>query len=453
VTSESRSTGSQSRPRQLPRLVIERPPFRPQMQPALFRPEAVAEQQAQWLGTVLLHSRISEWTVAGLAVVAAAAVLCLLFLGSYTSKAAISGYLVPRQGLVRVSAPQSGVVTSLYVGEGELVAEGTPLLAISTEIQSPTIGAIRGEMIAKLRERRDSTILEKSVQEQLFDEEARSVTQRLGAMRGESNHIAQEVELQRERLHVSEMTADRMRTLRSRGLATEPAAEEAEQEQREQASKLLELQRLQSALQRNLSELESQLQQLPLKRRTQLGEIERSVSSLEQELVQLESQREIVLVAPRDGTVTAIQVSPGGNVGPDRPLLSIVPSGAVLQAELFGPSRAIGFIHAGQPVLLRYQSFPYQKFGFYKGVVTSVSRAAINASELPQQVASLSNSPGVGEPVYRIVVELAEQTVMAYGAPVPLQPGMQVEAHVSIQKRRLFEWVLDPLFAVTGAWG
>jgi membrane fusion protein len=408
----------------------------------------VAEQQAQWLGTVLLHPRISEWTVAGLAIVAAAAVLCLLFFGSYTSKAAISGYLVPRQGLIRVSAPQSGVVTSLYVGEGEQVAKGTPLLAISTEIQSLTIGATREEMIAKLRERRDSTILEKSVQEQLFDEEARSVTQRLGAMRGESNHIAQEVELQRERLHVSEMTANRMRTLRSRGLATEPAAEEAEQERREQASKLLELQRLQSALQRNLSELESQLQQLPLKRRKQLGEIERSVSGLEQELVQLESQREIVLVAPRDGTVTAIQVSPGGNVGPDRPLLSIVPSGAVLQAELFGPSRAIGFIHAGQPVL-----FPYQKFGFYKGVVTSVSRAAINSSELPQQVASLSNSTGVGEPVYRIVVELAEQTVMAYGAPVPLQPGMQVEAHVSIEKRRLFEWVLDPLFAVTGAWG
>jgi len=448
----SRSEQSGVRPRQLRRLIIERPAVRAQPQPTLFRPEALEDQQAQWLGTVLLQPRISEWTVAGLALVAAIAVLCLLAFGSYTSKAAISGWLVPRQGLVRVFAPQSGLVASLNVREGAQVTKGTPLLAILTELQSPTIGATREEMLRKLRERRDSMVGEKAVQERLFEEQSRDLSQRLTSMRGEGEHLTQELELQRDRLRLSETALDRMRTLRSRGLVTEPATEKAEQDKLDRTAKLHELERLKNVLERDLSELQSQLQQLPLRRQTQLGEIERSILSLEQELAHVESQREVVLVAPQDGAVTAIQVSPGGNVGPDRPLLSIIPSGSVLQAELFAPSRAIGFVQVGESVLLRYHAFPYQKFGFYKGVVSGVSRSAMSRSELPPELADISSGSGGAEPVYRIVVDLAQQTATAYGAAVPLQPGMQVDADVLIERRRLFEWILEPLFALSGTW-
>ena len=48
---------------------------------------------------------------------------------------------------------------------------------------------------------------------------------------------------------------------------------------------------------------------------------------------------------------------------------------------------------------------------------------------------------------------LARQTAVAYGEPVALQPGMQLEADVLIEQRRLIEWVLDPLFTLTGRWG
>ena len=47
----------------------------------------------------------------------------------------------------------------------------------------------------------------------------------------------------------------------------------------------------------------------------------------------------------------------------------------------------------------------------------------------------------------------ASQTATAYGAPVPLQPGMQLEADVLIERRRLIEWMLDPLLTLTGKWG
>lgn len=74
----------------------------------------------------------------------------------------------------------------------------------------------------------------------------------------------------------------------------------------------------------------------------------------------------------------------------------------------------------------------------------------MSPGELPAQLAGLASLYGATEPVYRIVVSLTRQAVTAYGQPIALQPGMQLEADVIIERRRLIEWVLDPLYTLTG---
>ena len=184
----------------------------------------------------------------------------------------------------------------------------------------------------------------------------------------------------------------------------------------------------------------------------QLAEIDRGVAALEQAIAEAEARRQFVVTAPQNGVITAIQVEAGSTVSTTVPLLSIVPAGSRLEAHLFSPSSAVGFVKAGQRVLLRYQAFPYQKFGQYEGKVVSVSRSAISPSELSQQLAGLKSLFDGNAPVYRITVSLASQTANAYGERLPLQPGMQLEADVLMEKRRLIEWVLDPLFTLTGRW-
>ena len=122
------------------------------------------------------------------------------------------------------------------------------------------------------------------------------------------------------------------------------------------------------------------------------------------------------------------------------------------EARMFCPSRAVGFLQPGQRVLLRYQAYPYQKFGHYDGVLENISRSAINPSALPSQLTGLTSLFGSSEPVYSITVSLKSQTITAYGAPVALQAGMLLEADVVIERRRLVEWVLDPLYTLTGKW-
>ena len=100
---------------------------------------------------------------------------------------------------------------------------------------------------------------------------------------------------------------------------------------------------------------------------------------------------------------------------------------------------------------LRYQAFPYQKFGHHAGQVLQVSRTPLQATELaglplPEAMKGAASA----EPLYRITVALDAQAVKAYGQPQPLAAGMQLEADVLLDRRRLIEWIFEPLLSVTG---
>ena len=73
----------------------------------------------------------------------------------------------------------------------------------------------------------------------------------------------------------------------------------------------------------------------------------------------------------------------------------------------------------------------------------------LQASELAglSLPASLSAS---GEPLYRITVTLDRQSVIAYGQPQALAPGMQLEADVLLDRRRLVEWLFEPVLGIAG---
>jgi membrane fusion protein len=418
----------------------------------LFRPEAMAEQQTQWLGTVLLTPRISHVAFAVFALLAAVGLLSLLFFADYTRKARINGWLVPELGLMRIFAPQPGVLVRLYVREGQEVAKGAPLALLSAELQSESVGATRKEIVRNLSSRRASMEAEKERQRRLYVQQSEELGKRLEAIALERAHIDREIELQVDLVALAEKGAARQRELRAKQLSPEPRLQQAEENKLEQAVKLQTLERSRATIDRETSRLEAEYRDLPFKHQTQVAEIERAIATLDQEIAEAESRREFVIAAPADGVVTAIQAEPGGNANTTAPLLSIVPAGSKLEAQLFSPSRAVGFVRPGQQVLLRYQAFPYQKFGYYEGTVASVSRSAMSPSELPQQMSGLTSLYGANEPVYRITVALARQTAIAYGEPAPLAPGMQLEADVLIETRRLIEWVFDPLFTLTGKW-
>jgi len=423
----------------------------------LFRPEVLAERQTQYLGTVLLAPRVSYHVFTIFAALATAAIVALLFYGEFTRKARINGWLVPEEGLVRVFAPQPGVMTGLFIKEGQEVHRGQRLLTLSAELQSTALGATQAEVARRLAERRTALREERRQRERLLAQQQRAFGDRLAALKAEQMQIERDIDLVKARVELSERNVTMNRELRTQGFISEQRLQIVEGEKLEQATRLGALQRQRIALMRDQTALEGDLRDLPLKTAAEVSTIERNIAAVEQELAEVEARRGIVVTAQQDGTVTAILAELGTQASAASPLLSIVPMGTRLDAYLYGPSRAVGFVHPGQRVLLRYQAYPYQKFGHYEGTVTSVSRSAVSPGELPPQLASNTgvtgaSAGGPAEPVYRITVALARQTVTAYGEQVRLQPGMQLEADVALETRRLYEWVLEPLYTITGKW-
>jgi membrane fusion protein len=424
----------------------------------LFRAEALAERRAPWLGAVLLAPQLSHRIYTAVAVLAAAAILALLFGASYTRTARLSGWLVPPQGVVRVMAPRPGVVTALHVAEGAAVRKGQPLVTLSDEVQSAAVGGVQAEVTRRLDERQQSLLDERNQQRSLLVQQQRALGQRLVAMQGEAAQFEREIQVLKARVAIAERNQELHREQFRQGFISEMRLQMVESETLEQTARLRALERNLLGLKRDILTVSAELNDLPLKQGREIATLERSAAQVGQERAEAESRREIVVVAPGDGTVTAIQAVVGAAAGGATPLMSVVPANNNLEAHLYGPSRAVGFVKPGQSVRVRYQAFPYQRFGHHEGRVASVSRTAVSPSDLPAPLAAAAGSsggtPGAAgaDPMYRIVVELASQSVTAYGQDVALQPGMALEADVSLERRRLYEWVLEPLYAITGKW-
>ena len=104
---------------------------------------------------------------------------------------------------------------------------------------------------------------------------------------------------------------------------------------------------------------------------------------------------------------------------------------------------SIGFVQAGQEVRLRFEAFAYQKYGHQPGHVLQVSRTPLAASEMA--ALALPAMATGGEPMFRITVALDDSA-----AVLPLAAGMRLQADVLLERRRLVEWLFEPLLGFKG---
>lgn len=410
--------------------------------PSLFRPEVVEGRRQQWLGSIQLIRPVPLAVLTAFVAATAVATVTYLMLGEYTRKARVSGYLVPDRGVIRLVPPQAATVLERRVGEGQVVKRGDVLFVLSLEratLQGDTQATVQASLAARERSLKQST----EHQQRLQQAQSAALQRQIADMRGELAQMEAEAALQGQRLALAQQAQARLESLRSDNFVSSAQVQTKAEEVLGLRAQLQGLERQRASQQREIGNLESQLRELPLRMQAQQGELERDLAIVAQRSA--ENEARLAVRAPEDGMVTAVVAERGQPATPGVALASLVPADAKLQAHLFAPSSAVGFLHADQPVQLRYQAFPYQKFGHQGGQVMQVSRTPLQAAEL----AGLA-LPANGEPLYRITVALERQAVQAYGRAQPLAPGMQLDADVLLDRRRLVEWIFEPLLSVTG---
>lgn len=414
---------------------------------SLFRPEAVEAQQQHWLGRVQLVQPLSLTLLTVGALLVAVAVAAFLLLGQYTRKATADGVLVPDRGLIRLVPAAAGTVVERHAAEGQAVRAGEVLFVLALE-RSLLAPQAEAEVQRSLLERRRS-LQQAAVQEQaLVRSRQTALDRRLQALELELTQAESESALQRQRLALAEESLARLQSLEASQFISSAQVQAKTEELLGLRAAAQALARQRAALARERAELEGERSSLPLAAGGALAAIERELALLSRESAETDAERRLVIRAPQSGTVTAVLAEPGQSVTPASALASLVPEGATLQAHLFAPSSAIGFVRPEQAVRLRFEAFPYQKFGHRPGRVVQVSRTPLAASELA--ALALPAVAAGGEPMFRITVALDEPAPAPAAGAMPLGAGMRLQADVLLDRRRLVEWLFEPLLGLKG---
>jgi membrane fusion protein len=410
---------------------------------SLFRREVLDAKQGESMGTILIAAPLSRWLLSGFAVALAIALLTFLFFGHYTRRESVAGQLVPSAGLLNVLAPSAGTVKELNVSDGQSVKEGDVLLELSSEQDSAKLGNAHAAISEQLEAQRGRLTEDLKNQASLAQQQAESLRAKLVLLRSQQAQIDGQIELQLKQVSSNEELLERIKPLGAKGYVSVFQIKQQESALLDAQTQHRVLVRQQLDTRQQIEAAQQQLTQLPLDESSKRNDTERQIANVAQSLAQNEMQRAVVLRAPRDGMVATVLLKQGQMASAGQPLLSILPVGSELQAQLLVPSRAVGFIEPGNTVVLRYQAFPYQKFGQQFGRVTDISRSALSPADVNALVGQQ-----VKEPLYKVMVTLESQQVMAYGRPEPVKPGMALDADIMMDRRSLIEWVFEPLYGI-----
>ena len=411
----------------------------------IFRRESEQARATAWLGRVVLIRPVSFTFITGCALAFSLALAVFFICGEYTRKARVTGILAPIQGVSKIIAQQSGLVEAVHVREGDHVEKDAALVILGDGRAGRAREDIGAAVSSRVADRQHALLRQREFAMIAMHSEQASFTKRRAGFGRELEQIDAEMASQGKRMEISANSVGRARRLEGIGFLSPAALDRERDAALDQESRLEQLRRTRLALARELSTLEFEMETARSRANAQLASLDQQRASLDQERIERDLQYHAAIVAPASGLVATVLVEPGQMVTPGTPLATLIPANSTLEGHLYSPSRSIGFVHAGQEVLLRYLAYPHQKFGMYKASVTSVSRNPMLPGEL-----GFTPTDGNREPVYRIKVALEGQAVRAYGQLEPLQPGMQVEADILLDRRRLIEWIFEPLLSLAG---
>lgn len=392
---------------------------------------------------MLVPGASSRWVaIAGICVIVALALL--IGLGSYTRRTTVAGQVYPDQGLIRITAAQPGVVVEQPVRDGQVVRRGDVLFVLSGDRLGSDASTYQRDIAAQIDTRRRS--LESDLQRSTLAEqqETEQLKRRLASLRAEQEQVGRQAQQLTARVTGAEEALKRYEGLFRQDFVSKDELLAKETEVAEVRSRLQGNRRDMLALERDLAATQRDLDAQRARFGNQRSEFDRAILTTKQEFTELEAKRRVVVTAPTDGKVTLMQAELGQSVESGRPLAQLVPATSQLTVRLYAPSRAAGFVRVGAPVLLRFDAFPYQKYGQQTGKVLSVSSAAVAAADIQ---GFLPRSEQTGESLFALTVSLPAQALGTASQPLSLQPGMRVEADLLHETRRLYEWILEPLYA------
>jgi len=395
-------------------------------------------------------------------------------LGRLDIVAVAEGKLVPSSYLKIVQPAEQGIVKEILVKEGEAVQAGQVLVRMDPVATDADVKAIRAEYLNK-------RIALRRIDAQLSDQPLRRARddppelfvqvegQYAANVRAYENALAQERALlgkARHDLAAAQATRTKLEQALPYYIEQEKAFEKLTKDgfagrlmytdkRRERIEKEQDLRTQEFTIRASealIEQSEKKIAQIGADYRrslqTERVEVAAQLEKAGQELAkQAHRQGLLELRASQAGVVKDLATHTAGTVAaPGTILMTIVPEGDALIAEVWVSNDDVGFVRAGQAAKLKLAAFQFQKYGLLEGRVLRVNADATEAPSANTRSDALTGRDRPMGPLsFRALVELGSQELVADGRRHALQPGMQVAGEIHLGTRTVLEYLLSPV--------
>ncbi|MBE4100881.1 HlyD family efflux transporter periplasmic adaptor subunit [Vibrio parahaemolyticus] len=420
--------------------------FKEVVMSSLFRQQAVDAQKQRLYGSISLAQPASIYGVALVLSMIVVMIAVFLFVSEYTRKETVRGYLVPEKGVLKTYASRAGTIEQLHVSEGELVLKGQPLATLVLRQGTSSGAQLSQVVVEQYKLQLLSLVAELKIQDEIEQKELQRVKQAIKDVDAKLVAYNELMQIAEDKLSLQENKLSQQDRLFNDGYLSLSEYQDKQQQSLTLKQELHNARTSVINLRAERNSLLAQLALLPSEYALKRSNIERQQADLQRVISETETNYRYVIEAPESGVVAAIPVVEGEFIASSRPLLTLLPENAVLVAELLMPTRSSGFMEVGHTAKLRFDAFPYQRFGSITSEVVRIDKSLVvdGEADLPFQLT---------EPVYRVRTKLSRQQVVAYGEAFPLKAGMLFEADIILDKRSLIEWILDPIYSLKGRLG
>ncbi|WP_017444061.1 HlyD family efflux transporter periplasmic adaptor subunit [Gayadomonas joobiniege] len=411
----------------------------------LFRKEAVENQLDKLHGDVVIVPKVSVAIITLVLVIWVFLAGVWLYSANYARKETVLGWLEPSNGIHRVFADKNaGTIEKVNIEVGQKVKRGDELFVISNIKALESGQELEFELLGEYKAQQQALSQRITREKQINTLEIQQNNLRVKNLVQEIHQADMQITILTEMLAVVKQREANYKTLQTTGYVPKDQYMSVKEQKLSIQSEYQTAVRGQLTLKHSLSELMYQQKILPQQHKNEITQLERQLSELNQHILQLTGQQKYVVKAKVDGVIGNLQMQQGDVVSSQDLLATINPLDGVFIANMLIPVRAAGFLQPDQSLKIRYDAFPYQKFGLFDGKITTISQSII----LPNEV--MHAHIAVQEPVYLVQAQIKQNNIHAYNQQIALKSGMTLSADVVLDNRNLFEWLLEPIFSVQG---
>ncbi len=426
-------------------------------------------------------ARNTVWIVAAL-------LLTMLLIAGFVPRSVevtATGRIVSRTPTIQLEPLQTAIVHSIDVHVGEVVHTGQILAKLDpTEARADlnTLLAQESSLSAEVAEERaefqgkpykpaDPTNRDQLVQAAIYGQRISQLRytinnydQQIASLAAQVEGANTQAEYYREQLMLASQIEQMNELLQKLNagsrLTTLQSQQQRVQMEGELAQSLATARSTAQTLEATRAQRDAFVQQWNAQVLTQLATNETQLDAVRQSIAKARLVSSLIdLRAPQDAVVLQIAngISPGSVMQSGQQFLSLSPLHAPMEVESYIPGGFQGFVQVGQPVTIKFTTFPFVIFGDAKGTVRVITSNSFTPQELAAQLtqseinpAAIQRNVPTGELYYAARISIDHLHLHGVPHDFRIIPGMPVETDIRVGSQTIMQYILQRVVPVFG---